>query len=369
LKRHCSRVAPRQQVYDPKGFARPRSRSLRGRHAARLTAGALLAAVLLGFFFRGVDAAELWRALRSAHPGWLAGIVASSALTYVVRAWRWGAFLQPLARVPFARLVRVTVVGFMTGLFIPRASELVRPYLVTRSHGVPTAAGFATVVLERVVDLITVLGLFFLYLYVLPSPSEQRSEPLPLLRATGAGAAGLAGTALVVLAVLHFQSERAMALVDRLLGWLPARLAAPLARSARSFSDGLAVLKAPFPHLAWILGQSVLLWLSIALGVWSGGLAFGLDLPFRSSFLILGFLTVGVSIPTPGMVGGFHEAYLLALTEAFGADRHAAAAAGLTLHALTNLPVLLAGLLWLSAEGLTLGKVRDIADDTGEDQR
>jgi uncharacterized protein (TIRG00374 family) len=342
---------------------------LRGGHGARLLAGLVLALVLLGFFFRGVDATSLWSALRSAHPGWLTGILASAVLTYTIRAWRWGAFLQPLARVPLGRLVRVTVVAFMAGLFVPRASEFVRPYLVTRSHGVPMAAGFATVVLERVVDLITVLGLFFLYLYVLPFPIAQRAEPLPLLRAAGAGAAGVAFAALAVLAAFHFQAERAMALFERLLRWLPERVAAPLARIARSFSDGLAVLKAPLPHLAWILGQSALLWLSIALGIWSAGLAFGLELPFRSTFLIMGFLTVGVSIPTPGMVGGFHEAYLISLTEAFGADRNAAAAAGLTLHALTNLPVLLVGLLWLSAEGLTLGKVREITDATAEDQR
>lgn len=340
---------------------------MRGGHGARLLVGALLAAGLLAVFFRGVDAAELLAALRSAHPGWLAGIVASAAVTYVLRAWRWGAFLEPLAKVPLSRLVRVTVVGFMSGLFIPRASELVRPYLVTRSHGVATAAGFATVVLERVVDLITVLGLFFLYLYVLPFPAAQRQEPLPVLRATGAGAAAVAFTALGVLAAFHFQAERAMAVIDRLLHWLPARAAAPFARIARSFSDGLAVLKAPVAHLAWIFAQSVLLWLSIALGIWSAGLAFGLELPFRSTFLILGFLTVGVSIPTPGMVGGFHEAYLLALTQAFGADRHAVAAAGLTLHALTNLPVLLVGLLWLSGEGLTLGKVQQIADEEDDD--
>jgi hypothetical protein len=62
------------------------------------------------------------------------------------------------------------------------------------------------------------------------------------------------------------------------------------------------------------------------------------------------------------MVGGFHEAYLIALTQASGTERNAAAAAGLTLHALTNLPVLALGLLWLPAEGLTLGKVRRLSE-------
>jgi hypothetical protein len=343
---------------------------LRGRHHGRLAIGGLLALVLLYFFFRGVDAAALAASLADAHPGWILGIVVSTLLTYALRAWRWGAFLVPLRPVPFGRLLHVTVVGFLSGLFIPRASEIVRPYLVSRSHGISTTAGFATVVLERVVDLITVLGLFFLYLYVLPLPAEQRPGPLPVLKAAGLGAAAIAGTALAVLAAFHFQAERAMRLVDRLLAWLPARIGRPLSAMARSFSDGLLVLKAPLPHLLWIGLQSLLLWLAIAFGIYSTGLAFGLSLPFRSTFLILGFLTVGVSIPTPGMVGGFHQAYRLSLTEGFGADPSVAAAAGLTLHAVTNLPVLVVGLYWLSREGLTLGKVQEIADeDEREDPR
>lgn len=341
---------------------------LKGRHRGRFALGLLLAVLLLYFFFRGVDARALWAALVSAHPGWILGIVVSTALTYALRAWRWGAFLQPLRPVPFGRLLHVTVVGFMAGLFIPRASEIVRPYLVSRSHGIKTTAGFATVVLERVVDLITVLALFFLYLYVLPLPAEQRPGPLPLLKTAGLGAAGIATAAFLVLAAFHFQAERAMRVIDRILAWLPARLAAPLGQMARSFSDGLLVLQAPLSHLGFIGLQSVLLWLAIAFGIHATGHAFGLALPFHTTFLILGFLTVGVAIPTPGMVGGFHQAYRLALTEGFGADPTLAAAAALTLHAVTNLPVLIMGLAWLSRAGLTLGEVREIADES-EDER
>lgn len=359
-------------MYEAKGFARISLPSwgglLKGRHHGRLALGGLLAVLLLYFFFRGVDAAALGSALVTAHPGWIFGVVVSTTLTYALRAWRWGAFLRPLRPVPFGRLLHVTVVGFMSGLFIPRASEIVRPYLVTRSHGIKTTAGFATVVLERVVDLITVLALFFLYLYVLPLPAGQRQGPLPILKTAGLGAAVIAGAALVVLFAFHFQADRAMRLVDRVLGWLPPRIGAPLGQMARSFSDGLLVLQAPISHLLWIGVQSVVLWLAIAFGIYSAGQAFGLALPFRSAFLILGFLTVGVSIPTPGMVGGFHQAYRIALTEGFGADPSVAAAAGITLHAVTNLPVLVAGLLWLSREGLTLGKVRELTDESDDER-
>jgi uncharacterized membrane protein YbhN (UPF0104 family) len=111
-----------------------------------------------------------------------------------------------------------------------------------------------------------------------------------------------------------------------------------------------------------IAGQSLLVWLTIALGLHWNNLAFGLDLPFHATFLLLGFLTVGVAVPTPGMVGGFHEAYLLALTQAFGVDKQTAAAAGIAAHAFTNIPVLLLGLLFLGREGLSMRKVARMSE-------
>jgi hypothetical protein len=336
---------------------------VKGFRGSRFLLGGLVALVLLFFFFRGIDWHALGEAFRSAHRGYLVCVVVTTILTYLGRAWRWGDLLAPLARIPYPRLLRATVVGFMTGLFIPRAGEVVRPYLVARRHGLKTSATFATIILERLVDLITVLALFGLYLYVLPLPEAQtRGTLLGVLKA-GGGAAGLAALGVLgVLAAFHFHADRAMRTVDRVLSWLPARLASPLSHGLRSFGEGLAVLQAPLPHLLIIMGQSVLVWLSIAAGIWFNNKAFGVELPFHSAFLIIGFLTVGVAVPTPGMVGGFHESYLLALTQAYGADKHTAAAAGLTLHALSNLPVLIVGLLWLGGEGLTLGKVSEMTE-------
>jgi uncharacterized protein (TIRG00374 family) len=299
--------------------------------------------------------------LRGADPLYLCGVVLITLLTYVARAWRWGYLLAPLARVPLKDLFSATVVGFMTGLVIPRAGEVVRPYLVGRRHGVPVSAAFASIILERLVDLITVLLLFGAYLYVLPMPEEQTRGPLlGALKAAGA-LAGLA--ALAVLALLfafRLRGERAMVLVDRMLSPLPAKIATAVSGGFRAFGGGLAVLQASGPHLLAIFAQSLLLWLCIDLAMYFNNRAFGLDLPFHSTFLLIGFLTVGVAIPTPGMVGGFHESYLLALTRAYGVEKGIAAAAGITAHALTNLPVLVLGLMFIGREGLTFGKVAEM---------
>jgi hypothetical protein len=333
----------------------------------RLALGGVLALGLLALFFRGVEWPALLAAFRSARPGYLVGVVLATLLTYAARSWRWGFLLSPLARVPFRRLFSVTVLGFMTGLVIPRAGEVIRPYLVGRRYAVPTSSAFASIILERLFDLLTVVLLFGLYLYVLPTPAAQTRGPLlGLLKAGGAlaGVGALLITAL--LALFHAHAERALAVIDRLLGFLPHGIAGAVSRVLRSFGAGLAVLQAPLPHLLAIAGQSLLTWLLIALTVFWTNRAFGIDLPFHAAFLIIGFLTVGVAVPTPGMVGGFHEAFKLALTQTYGVDAELAVAAGIAMHALSSLPVLVLGLVFLGEEGLTFGRVAEMTEEKSE---
>ena len=92
-------------------------------------------------------------------------------------------------------------------------------------------------------------------------------------------------------------------------------------------------------------------------------MAFSIDLPFHATFLLIAFLAVGEAIPTPGLVGGFHAFYLLALSEVYGIDRTTAAAAGIAAHALTNLPVLVFGFALLGREGLSFGRVAEVTRD------
>ncbi len=330
----------------------------------RLLVGALLAVALLALFFRGMDWSALGQALRDARPVPLAGVILVTVAVYAARAWRWGDLLAPLGRVRYPDLFSATMVGFASGLLVPRAGELLRPWLVSRRYPIPASAGFATIILERLVDLVTVLALFALYLFVLPAPAAQIEGRLTeLLKLGGAATGVLALGVLVFLLALHANAGRVVGLAEKLLARAPRWLAEPLGRMLHAFSEGLAVLRAPIPHLAGIGVQSLAVWLLIALGFHLNHLAFRIDLPFHATFLLVAFLVVGVAIPTPGMVGGFHAFYLIALSEVYGIDRATAAAAGIAAHALTNLPILVFGLALLGREGLSLGRVAEVTQD------
>lgn len=325
---------------------------------AKSLVGLLLAVLLLAFFLRGVDWDALVQALGGARPLPLAGLVLATLASFVVRAWRWGDLLAPLGRVRPADLFSATMVGFAAGLLVPRSGELLRPWLISRRQPIPTSAGFATIVIERLIDLITVLALFALCLFILPPAAAQvESRLTDMLMLAGAIAGAVALGALAFLLVLHANAEPVVSGLERVLARAPRWLAEPLARLLRSFSDGLAVLRAPAPQLGKIGLQSLALWLLFALGLHLNHIAFSIELPFHTTFLLVAFLAVGEAIPTPASVGGFHAFYLLALSEVYGIDRTTAAAAGIAAHALTNLPIAVFGFALLGREGLSIGRM------------
>ena len=137
---------------------------------------------------------------------------------------------------------------------------------------------------------------------------------------------------------------------------LPARLADRAGRLVRTFAEGLAMVRQPGRLLAAI-GLSLPLWLSIALGIWLVTRAFHIEMPYTGSFLIVALLVVGVAVPTPGAVGGFHYFYRLGATAFFAASNDRAVGAALVLHAVSFVPVAIAGLILLAQEGLSLSRL------------
>jgi glycosyltransferase 2 family protein len=108
------------------------------------------------------------------------------------------------------------------------------------------------------------------------------------------------------------------------------------------------------------------LWIVIAFEAWLVTRAFGINMPFAGSFLLQALLVIGVAVPTPGAVGGFHEAYRIGVTTFFGAPNDAAVAAAIVLHAVSFVPVTLAGVAFMAADGLSVRGLRGLAGTAHE---
>lgn len=331
-----------------------------------------LAVALVAWFLRNADLSSVGAELRRGRPGLLALALLATLTTYATRSLRWQYLLRGIGPTRYLTAFRTTVIGFAVSFLLPaRAGEVVRPYLLAQHEGLPFTATFATVILERVLDMVSVLTLFSAYL-LLGGPGAEQASPAMFRAVKVGGFVAAAGTA-VILAVFFLLAGRPEALGRAALRAervLPARLAHLVARLAQTFAEGLAAVRNP-QHLAMVLLWSVPLWLSIALGIWLVSLAFHIAFPFPAAFLVMTVLVVGVAVPTPGAVGGFHEAYRFAVTTFFQAPNDRAVGAALILHAISFVPVTLLGIVFMAQEGLTLGRVRVLARRAGtkEDQR
>ena len=309
---------------------------------------------LLWLFFRNIDLAETWVAMTHAHAGYLAAAVAATLSTYTLRALRWQALLRPVGETRLRTSFRATVIGFTAIFLLPgRIGEVLRAYLVARQEGLKFTATFATVVIERLLDVTTVLLLFALSLPLLKIDVGRQVE------LAGIVAAGGSVFALIVLFVMAGHPERLGRWAGRIGARLPRKVADVFQHAVQAFAEGLAVMRRPSDLVAAV-AWSIPVWFSIAVGIWLTSHAFDLTLSFVGSFLVVGYLAVGVSVPTPGGAGGFHYFYWLALTSFFGADPAVAGAAAIILHAISFVPVTILGLFFMWQDGLTLGRLKQM---------
>jgi uncharacterized membrane protein YbhN (UPF0104 family) len=171
---------------------------------------------------------------------------------------------------------------------------------------------------------------------------------------------------LVGLGVLAGHPDWLVRLVRRLERWLPAA-AGRLAPVIRRFTEGLAIVRQPRRLLSAVV-LSVPLWLGLAAPIWMTALAFDMAVPFTGSFLIVAFLVIGVAVPTPGAIGGYHAAFQVAVTTFYGVSADRAVGGAIVLHAITFLPVVAIGAVLMVREGLSFARMRALATAAAGDE-
>lgn len=325
---------------------------------------------LLAYFLRNADMAGVWAETKHANAALLLLAVSTTGAAYILRAYRWQYLLAPIGPTRFSTAFETTVIGFAASFLLPaRAGEVLRPYLLARREQLPATAAFATIILERVLDLLTVLLLFGVFvLWVRPGSLAGDPSLFTRVKAGGAiaGAAAAAGLAVFFALAGHpDRLGRAALQVERVL---PARLAQMVASFVATFAQGLAVMRQPGRLFVSLL-LSFPLWMSIAAGIWLASLAFHMTFSYLGSFLVLTLLVVGVAMPTPGAVGGFHTMYKFAVTTFFGVANDRAVGAAIVLHAASFVPVTLLGLVFMAREGLSFGRMRELASEETAGER
>ncbi|HYD40788.1 MAG TPA: lysylphosphatidylglycerol synthase transmembrane domain-containing protein, partial [Anaeromyxobacter sp.] len=224
--------------------------------------------------------------------------------------------LEPVAKVPFAKLNAVSCVGWMALTILPfRLGEFARPYLVAERPRLRVSAALSSVVVERVADGLFMALLLMLCLLGVPSGAPG----VQFLRFGGALIGGVFLGALGFLVVAYRSRALATRLLERLLGPVSPRLAAKAAGMMEAFIHGLRIVPTRGKVFLFV-ALTFVYWGFNGWGMQVLAKGFGLHLNFFESCTLLGVLVIGVMIPAgPGMIGTFQGAIHIALALFFPA--------------------------------------------------
>jgi uncharacterized protein (TIRG00374 family) len=309
------------------------------RRWARPAVGLVVAALFLWLIARRVDWPAVWRLAVAAQPGFLLLGLMALAGGFTVRIARWWMMLRALdPRVRFGDCVRPFLVSLAVNNTVPlRAGDVVRAFGFRDALGVAPPRVLGTLVLERVLDLLALLLVFFPGLLGVASGAVPRGF---IIAGAVLGVACVVAVLTFVLApgplsrlvsaVLRSGPLSRLTAAERAAGW------------ARQFFESFAPLGEPRLAVRLVL-LSLLAWGLEGSMYAATAHAVGAQTAAGGPWFALATGTLATLLPSsPGYVGTFDYFAMLGLT-AYGASRTAAAAFALLVHVILWLPVTLAG--------------------------
>ncbi|HEY0064992.1 MAG TPA: lysylphosphatidylglycerol synthase transmembrane domain-containing protein [Telluria sp.] len=299
-------------------------------------AGAAITVLCVVVIARQVKLADVMAAIE--HFQWpylVLGVLMLSA-GYALRILRWSLLLRASEpKVTFGNCVAPFLSSIALNNVLPlRLGDLVRAFVFPVAMGVPKIMATSSLVMERLIDLMTLLCCLALGLFAI-----RTAQVPPMISESAVTLAVVGGVALT----LCFLFSGALA---RLLGARAAaggKLAKPLATAA-GLLRGFEAMSRPR-----VLGTTLL----ISMLVWVGesGMfyfvmrGFGLDPTPVMALLVMAIATLSTLVPSsPGYVGPFHLAAFTAISLVGGTAAQAGSYAVLS-HLALWLPTTLAGAL------------------------
>jgi glycosyltransferase 2 family protein len=319
--------------------------------AVRIALSLLISVVFLGLAVRNVHWDEAAAALAAAHYLYVVPIYVVTVWSLYIRAQRWRILLRPVGTPAMRTLVDATNIGFMANTLLPlRVGEVIRPVLVSRKEREPLGGILATIVLERIFDMFTVLFLFGVSAALVPV-SEQ-------VRQWGFRVCGIAAVIGGGIAFVRWQEAFALRLLELVLRPLPRRFAEPVDHFFRGFIRALEILDSPLTFLQ-LLGWSLYLWLVIAAIYLLGLLQFDLHVPLLvGSIVVTALIAIAVSVPSaPGAIGAFQLGCILSLA-LFQISESRAIAYSIVSQVTQFVAVISAGLYSLTREGMSFRQLK-----------
>jgi uncharacterized protein (TIRG00374 family) len=303
----------------------------------RSAIGLMLAALFVWLVLRHVDVAEVGGQLRSVSLGWVLAALASLLVGYTLRIARWRRMLAVDApTLSWRACAGPFLASFALNNVLPlRAGDVLRTFAFKQQLGCSPAVVLATLLVERLLDLLMVLVMLCIALLAFGLDASVL---------VNVGGVVLVLAALAIFLLLLFPQAFAS------LAWTVVTMLGRLAPGpAKKIGAGVEKLFGTLGHLSHgptmlqLLTLSLAAWLAEGLVFWFAALALPGITEAVGAWLALPVGTLATLIPSsPGYVGTF-DFFVARAMSLVGNELIAATAYALLTHLLLWLPVTLAG--------------------------
>ena len=300
--------------------------------------------------FSLVDLNEVGEEIRSADYRWMVVAFAAQVVYLAFRAVRWRYMLEN--KVGFWRLFHIQNIGNMLNQLAPlRMGDASRAVLVGSEPNISIGQGLSTMVVERLLDMLAVVTLLPFTLSQIPSLPEQVQNGVLISRVLG-----IAGIVIVIAAA------NMRPIIARLLTQIFNRIPALDTKTWVGNIDQLLAGLVTLTH--WrrglILGVlSILPWVAVIFSYQFAMYAMGLTPNYLQAAFVVCVTALSIAAPSsPGQVGIFEAAAILAVTLLFGEEAKAMGTSfAFVYHLLGILLTVLLGLVGLWQVQSSFGKV------------
>ncbi len=288
--------------------------------------------------FRNVQLNQLVESVKQVNGWYILLAMLLMVFTVVLRAWRWQFILSPIKMIGVHPLFASTMIGYFGNSVLPfRLGELLRAYSLSRSKNIATSTAFGTIILERVLDMLGLLGVTLLFFTVYPFPGW--------LKASGLIAAALTLFLIIFLVGLGIAENK---IKDRIYGWkiFDSTYGERILALIDNLVSGLIALKSTHHFFAVTL-LTVSMWVAYYIQTYLVVLSVDVEVTWIAVGVCLIATTLVITVPSaPGYIGTYHATAVLVMVELFNVPLVDAQAFAVLVHAIGFLPFAVIGFMY-----------------------
>jgi uncharacterized protein (TIRG00374 family) len=275
------------------------------KHFVKILVGICVSIVLIWLTLRQIDIKQSFELIAGVKYFILIPGILVYAFTYILRSVRYYYILLPLKKTKVLDNLPYTIIGFFANNIIPlRLGELIRAKITGERLRVSRSSVLATIVIERLFDVITFVLFFFLIVTVISFPEFIKKSFYILTLVFSIFS--------LILYIMLTHKNKVLKVLSKMP--IPSVVESLITVFFNRFTCGLAVLKKPFILIKSFIFSGVL-WITEALFVVIVAYACGIHISILGGIFTVIIIGVGSIIPTvPGYFGTFEFIGVLALS-------------------------------------------------------